>query len=289
VPQLRGKFFVALAILALLVGLAVTWLAGSVLIAPSQSIVGPPPPDLHVQDVDWTSRHGRQVFGWFGRGDPGQGAIVLLHGLRADRRSMIGRARFLKRAGYGVLLVDLAAHGENAAPHITFGLREARDVTAAIEFLKTHLPGEPIGIIGASLGGAASLLGDRDHPVAALVLEAVYTTIEEAVENRLAIRFGPVGRYLSPLLLWQMKFLLGIDPERLSPLRGIARVSSPVLFIAGGEDRHTTSAQSRTLYEHAQDPKSLWIIDGAGHLNFHQFAGSDYENRVLRFFKTHLR
>lgn len=239
--------------------------------------------------MHWATPGGQRIFGWFVKGKTGHGAIILLHALRADRRSMVGRARFLSKAGYAVLLIDLQAHGENPGPHITFGLSESRDVRAAVGYLKSRLPGERIGVIGASLGGAASLLGDQPLPVHALVLEAVYTTIEEAVKNRLALRFGDAGRYLAPLLLWQMNFRLGVDPARLSPIDRIGRISSPVLVIAGEVDRHTTIAQSRALYERATDPKSLWVIDGAGHLNFHSHAGTAYEDRVLGFFKAHLR
>jgi len=52
--------------------------------------------------------------------------VLLLHGVRADRREMLGRARFLNRLGYGILLIDLPAHGESPDDHITFGAREAR-------------------------------------------------------------------------------------------------------------------------------------------------------------------
>lgn len=279
----------ALAVLAVLFGLAACWFVGSALTAPSQAQVGAPPLDLQAEVVDWATQDGHRLHGWFVKGRPRQGAVILVHALRADRRSMVSRARFLMKAGYAVLLIDLQAHGENPGERITFGFRESRDVRAAVAYLRVRLPEERIGVIGSSLGGAASLLGQTVLPVDALVLEAVYTTIEEAVENRIAIRLGGVGRYLAPLLLWQVKFRLGVDPSSLAPITRIGGIAAPVLVIAGGKDRRTTIGQTRALFKTAPSPKSLWVIEGAGHLNFYGFAGKAYEGRVLGFLKAHLR
>jgi fermentation-respiration switch protein FrsA (DUF1100 family) len=172
---------------------------------------------------------------------------------------------------------------------MTFGFLEAQDAGEAVHYLKRRLTGGRIGVLGTSLGGAAALLGSTAASVDALVLEAVYTTLAEAVENRLEIRLGPAGRYLAHLLLWQVKPRLGIDPSVLSPIDRIGAAKAPLMLIAGSEDRRTTIAQSRRLYARAPDPKSLWVIKGARHRNLHRIAGSEYERRVLAFFGKHLR
>ena len=186
-------------------------------------------------------------------------------------------------------MFDFQGHGETPGRSMTFGFLEARDAEAAVRYLKRRLPGERIGVLGTSLGGAAALLGTTSASVDALVLEAVYTTFVEAVENRLVLRFGASGRYLSPLLLWQVRLRLALDPAVLSPIDRIGAVRAPLLLIAGSEDRRVTIAQSRRLYASAPNPKSLWVIDGARHSNFHLYAGRDYERNVLAFFSQHLR
>ena len=89
---MKRKIFIALALLALGAGLAASWIAGGILIAPHQRTVGAPPSDLRAEAVDWTSPDGRRVHGWFAKGKSGQGAIILLHALRADRRVTEERA-----------------------------------------------------------------------------------------------------------------------------------------------------------------------------------------------------
>ena len=96
-----------------------------------------------------------------------------MHGAWDTRLRMIQRARVLQGEGFSVLLFDFQAHGESPGTRITFGRLEALDATAAVGFVRSRLPGVRVGAIGASLGGAAALLGDGPLKVEALVLEAV--------------------------------------------------------------------------------------------------------------------
>ncbi len=106
------------------------------------------------------------------------GAVLLLPGIRANRLSMVDRARFLSRAGYSVLLIDFQATGETKGDHITFGWKESRDVLAAVNFIRQIDPTARVAIVGSSLGGVAALLATPPLKVDALILEEVYPTIE---------------------------------------------------------------------------------------------------------------
>ncbi|MBO0764438.1 MAG: alpha/beta hydrolase [Hyphomicrobiaceae bacterium] len=210
-----------------------------------------------------------------------------MHGVRANRLEMLGRARFLHRHGMAVLLFDFQAHGESSGAHITFGYLEALDARAAFEFLRRKTPAERIGVIGVSLGGAAAVLAELQPD--AMVLEAVYASFSKAVENRLTMRLGTLGRYLEPLLTWQMRPRLGFDPEVLQPVEHIARLHAPVLFLAGDADRHAPLNETQLLYERAHEPKELWVIAGAQHVDFHRFAPEAYERRIVDFLRLHLK
>jgi fermentation-respiration switch protein FrsA (DUF1100 family) len=202
---------------------------------------------------------------------------------------MLGRAQFLHRAGYSVLLFDAQAHGESPGDRITFGYLEALDAAAAVSFATARDPDSPVAFLGVSQGGAAALLGPSPLPVSALVLEAVYSTVQEAVANRIAIRLGEPGRLLAPLLLWQLELRLGVSAEAVAPIRGIRDIEAPLLLIAGERDRRATIEQSRTLYGAAPEPKELWVVPGAVHEDFHRLAPREYERRVLDFLKRALR
>jgi fermentation-respiration switch protein FrsA (DUF1100 family) len=202
---------------------------------------------------------------------------------------MLSRAEFLHEAGYTVLLFDAQAHGESPGHQITFGHLEALDAAAAVSFVRSQEPALPVAFLGVSQGGAAALLGPSPLPVSALVLEAVYPTIREALANRLAIRLGEPGRLLTPLLLWQLQPRLGVSSDALSPIRGIREIRAPLLLIAGERDRRTTIEQSRVLFDAAPRPKDLWVLPNAAHQDFHHLSGQEYERRILDFLRRTLR
>ena len=173
------------------------------------------PSALDVQPVSFHSQSGANIRAWLLAGSAGGGAVLLLHGVGADRRSMVARARFLHALGYSVLLPDFQAQGESGGTRITFGALESLDVEAAISFLRECCPGERVGIIGVSLGGAAALLGSGKLPADAYVLESVYPTIRQALEARLRVWLGPLG-VLSGLIASPVLAAVGADPISVS-------------------------------------------------------------------------
>lgn len=283
------KYIAVLFALLLLGGSAGAFVLGGVLSAPAQRAVGDPPPSAGMVSVKVQGESANPIAGWYGEGEPGAGAVLLLHGIRSDRRGMLGRALFLRDAGYTVMSIDLQAHGETRGEFITFGYRESRDVQAALAYLRSHAPGEMIGIIGVSLGGAAVALASPPVQADAVVLESVYSDIGRAIENRLRLRLGYPGTWLQPLLSWQIEPRLGVSPDALSPIDRIARMQAPLFIISGMEDLHTPAVETEQLFQRAREPKSLWLVAGAAHQNLHRYAGAEYERRILTFFAKHLR
>jgi pimeloyl-ACP methyl ester carboxylesterase len=286
----RGRIVAALAVVALPIGGLLG--IGYALSRPAPARLGAPPGDLGGETVRIPRTDGAPIIGWLTRGFPGQGAVLLLHPLRGNRTAMVTRARLLRRAGYSVLLVDLPAHGESGGDRITFGAHESEGARAALAYLRRALPGERVGALGASLGGASLLLGSGEpaaNAADALVLEAVYPTVEEAVADRLRIRFGPFGPPLTPLLTWQLQPQTGVTAEELRPVDRVRQLRVPLLVIAGEADRHTTLIESQRFFAAAPQPKTLWIVPRAPHGDLYASDSAGYENHVLTFFAQYLR
>lgn len=284
----RWKIFGALFFASAILGAIFVWSMGSILVAPSNRPIGDPPPNLHAQAVEFPSASGATIHGWLVAGQPGKGVVILMHGVHANRLSLVARAEFLSRAGYAVLLFDFQAHGESIGKTITFGFLESRDATAAVNFIRQKLPGEKVGVIGISLGGAAALLASPPLPVSAMVLESSFPTIYQATEDRMALRFGFLGKLATPLLTCQLKPRLGIGLDDLKPIERARKISVPKFFLAGTADRDTTLPESQALFAAAAEPKQLWLLDGAAHVDLHAFAKAEYERRILEFLGKNL-
>lgn len=152
------------------------------------------------------------------------------------------------------------------------------------------MPGRRVGLIGTSLGGAAALLGGAGAlPVQAMVLQAVYPDLRDAIFNRIAQRTGPALAALGePLLSYQSWLRYGVPPGRLAPVEAIRLYHGPVLIIGGGADRSTPAAETRSLYDAAPGPKALWLLAGLGHAATGSVWTDEYRRRVRALFARSL-
>ena len=282
------RLFVGLGLTATVILCAAVVGFGLLLSRPAAGDIGAPPADLAAESVAMISASGATLRGWFLAGRPGGGGVVLMHGVRANRLSMVQRARMLHESGFSVLLFDFQAHGESSGKRITFGHLEALDAAAAVAFAKARLPNEKIGAIGTSLGGAAALLGPTPLPVDALVLEAVYPDIGAATGNRIRSVLGsPIGSLVAPPLTYAFELLmppiLGVAPAALRPIDHIADVGAPLLIVSGTRDTRTTARETVAMFDRAREPKLLWLVDGAGHVDLESYAPDAYRAHVLAF------
>jgi dienelactone hydrolase len=284
----RRRLAAVTLVLGSAIGLGLYLVVGSILVAPAHKKVLPPPAYLHAQQLVLASRSGARLAAWLLVPEAPIGAVALLHGVRANRFDMLPRAELLWRSGYVVLVPDLQAHGESTGDRITFGYLESRDAEACLTYLREHFPDLRVGGVGVSLGGAALVLAGDSGKAEAVVLEAVFPTIVEATDNRLAMRVGALSRVLTPLLLLQLKPRLGIGVDDLRPIDSIKSLLSPILVLAGTADRHTTETQTRALFAAANDPKELWLVPGASHDDLLRFDAIGYASHVIGFLDRYL-
>src|SRR5215469_6296735 len=84
--------------------------------------------DAGVQTSD-----GLKLVGWYIPGTNGA-TIILVHGYKNDRASLLGPAALFHAHGYNVLLVALRAHDRSDGTLITFGHLELHDLAAWYAF-----------------------------------------------------------------------------------------------------------------------------------------------------------
>ena len=66
----------------------------------------------------------------------------------------------------------------------------------------------------------------------------------------------------------------------------IAEIKSPILFIAG-ENAHSLGF-SQTAYENASDPKELYIVPGANHVDLYDQVDKIPFDKIEEFFNNNL-
>ena len=180
--------------------------------------------------VTFTTPDGVSLAGrLFGPSDA-QAGVVLSHMLPADQSSWYAEADRLAAQGYRVLTFDFRGYcpgGDAGCSQGTRDLNEApTDLTAALSYLRSQGPTR-LGLVGASIGGLASLIV-ASHQTN---IPAVVTLSAPEVLN--AVAAGP------PVL---------------------AAVTGAKLFIAGLGDPTGSAQAAQDLYENSPQPKRLDIV-----------------------------
>ncbi|WP_235538604.1 alpha/beta hydrolase [Sphingomonas sp. Root710] len=270
----------------ILLGLGASWVVGAALTRPHPGPATPPSPhDLTIASADGVSLAATYL--------PGPGdrtaAILLLHPKGGSRHGFDALAAWLNRRGYATLAIDFRGHGQSTPARYSFGWDESRDAAAAFHWLKRQQHGAPVAVVGLSLGGAASLLGDGPLPADALILQGVYGDLRQAIRNRIATVTGAGPAWLlEPLLSFQTKPRIGMWPGDLSPRSRIAAYRGPLLVIGGGADRYTPPSETRALYAAAPGPKRLWFAPGASHEAVTALDTPAYRKTLLAFVQERL-
>ncbi len=275
------KWCAIFSVVGIVVLLIAAWFIGGALVAPANRVVGSPPPDLPAVSVRIESNSGTILSGWHLPLPNSNATAILLHSIRSDRRSMLSRARLLRKHGYSTLLIDFQAHGESSGNNITIGYLEKYDVSSAVEFVRKNDPNQKIAIIGSSLGGASTALAKPDVDV--IVLESVFPTLSEAVHNRVKIRLGFLHHVIAPLLLVQLNPRLGISPNQLRPIDELGKIHCPILIASGDRDKHTTLSETKRMFDAVNEPKKLVIFSGAEHIDLLTYDPLKYENEIIGY------
>ncbi len=178
----------------------------------------------------------------FGKGDVG---ILLAHMYPADQKSWYPMARKLAAKGYLVMTFDFRGYGESGGEKVIAEID--RDLEGAYRFLRPQV--RRIVLMGASMGGTASIIVASRHPVAGVV----------SLSGPMAFR--------------------GLDARK-----AIHGVKAPCLFIAAEGDRYAAGA-ARWFHDEAKGPKGLLIVPGGEHGTrlFDGPKGKKVEETIFQF------
>lgn len=267
-----------------------SWVAAWALTSPHHQSVGNVPAELprETRSVRFEATDGVKLTGWLIPRQGADTAFVLLHGHNGTRRQMIARARLLHEQGFAVLLYDARGDGESEGRLLSAGYLETADLRGALRFLETS-GYQKIGCLGVSQGAATIALAAGTLPGAVrwVILESCYPTMADAIDRRFRHYTGLPGALAGSVMVWFAERRLGLDLDRIAPIRQVPQLHCPVLIMGGEADERTLPESTRALFAAAPEPKELWIVPAAQHVDLYGFAHGDYEQHLLGFLSRH--
>ena len=221
--------------------------------------------ELGAADVWIDTRDGARLHAWWASSEGARFATLFLHGNAGNITHRAPAIREIVAAGSSVLMLDYRGYGKSIGRPTERGLYN--DGEAAFE----HLLGrgyraEQIILHGESLGTAAAVDLASRRTCAGLILEAPFTSASDVA--------GTVIPVLGPLLL-----------RSFNSAAKIGNVRAPKLFVHGDRDDIIPMRFGRALFAAAPEPKSFWVVEGAGHNDILETAGARYREHLREFYK----
>lgn len=238
---------------------------------------------LHFENITIVTEDKIKLAGWFIPNKKSKKAIIVCHGYPFDKGNILGLASFLAK-DFNLLLFDFRALGESRGGFSTGGFLEVRDFTAAVQFLKDK-GFKDIGAFGFSLG-AAVILMTNSPDIKAIVSDSSYKDLDSVLDSIFKY-FGPFGRPFIWFMKLFGKIMFNLDTSKVSPVQAISQIKVPVFLIHCENDSQIPSESSKVL--HSKKPDSqLWIIPFGDHGQGYAMMPNEYEEKVLKFFKSNL-
>jgi pimeloyl-ACP methyl ester carboxylesterase len=208
--------------------------------------------DLHIPVEGKTQIHAW----WVPAQQPTSTVILYFHGnaeLLEDEAD--NEVPFFHQTGANLLMVDYRGYGGSS--HLqTTGRTTAEDARAAMRYLREQrqVPDANIVICGWSIGtGVATQLALEAPEASGLILISPITSVYD-VANQVW-----VFRYVLRPAQW-LSSVNAFDNKAK-----IASIHMPVLIMTGSEDPIAEPWMAKTLYQRANEPKTMRIIEGASH------------------------
>ena len=293
---LRLALVVGGAIVALLV-VALLWFTNSLargLLRPSRKPLALTPEQvgLALEDVRIAGPRG-EMAAWYLPASNGC-TLICCHGIHDNRGQWLEQvARLHERSGYGALLFDFAGHGQSEGDTVTYGVRERDDVVAIITWLRARgdVNMDGLAIMGYSLGAIAATLAAATLPeLRALVIESGFADLQHDIAQ-LFTRFTHLPAFpLANLVVWWGQRLADVRLSDIRPALMIGQVSPRATLIIA--DLHDELADEpydgERLFAAAGEPKELWQVEDAGHVQAYWRRPEEWVARVGDFLDRYL-
>ncbi|KMN10414.1 alpha/beta hydrolase [Pseudomonas helleri] len=246
---------------------------------PGQPIT-PTAAGLAYKDVNLTAADGTQLHGWWLPAKPGvplKGTVLHLHGNGGNLAYHLGAVAWLPGQGYQVLMLDYRGYGLSQGKP---GLPAVyQDIDAAFDWLEQQpsVQGQPLIVLGQSLGGAMGVHYLSQHPQQRARLKAV-------VLDGVPASYREVGQFAlsTSWLTWPLQVPLSwLVPDADSAVYAMPDIKDvPVLIFHSMDDPIVPLSNGIRLYQAAPPPKVLQLTRG-GHVQ--TFGDPTWRQVMLRY------
>lgn len=215
--------------------------------------------DYRYEEHFFSSSQGALLHGWMFRSKgPSRGLIVVTNGMRYNMSERFKKWTWVLEEGYDLFIYDYRGYGGSVGEVDMFGFVD--DVTAAITYSHQLAPTLPMVLVGQSMGGSFVIdaVAKSDYPyVRLLIIDSTMIGFAKAADALIKKHF----------LLWPLIWVPdAITPKGVDAIDFVDKTKTATLFVVGQSDSVIPPEHSLELYIKAEEPKALWIVENAEHV-----------------------
>ncbi len=200
-----------------------------------------------IKQVVITTDDDETLEAWHLPTQPGRPTILHFHGNAGSISDRSERLRYYQRQGIGALFVSYRGYGTSSGSPTESGL--VNDAQAAHRWLRSKgVEASKIAVIGESLGAAVAVQLAVRKKISTLVLEAPFTSTVDVAKTH----------------YWWLPVNL-LMKDRFESIKLIKDISVPVLVVHGELDEVTSVDQGKQLFDAANRPKNIHIVEDSSH------------------------
>lgn len=223
------------------------------------------PAGLKYDDVWFKSDDGTQLHGWYCPIDKPRATILIAHG---NGGHLASRVEWLKNLQSNLrvstFLFDYRGYGRSeGTPTVEGAINDAKAARKKLSQL-TKLKDSEMLLMGESFGGAIVVQLAAESAPRGLILQSTFSSLRDIADHHY------------PKLSWL------VPKNKLDSVKAISAVRAPLLLSHGTADNTIPLALGEKLFTAANEPKTLVLVQGAGHNNW---LTEDYRHQLDTFIK----
>ncbi len=242
------------------------------------------------EEVSIPAKNNCTLYGWLMKRDSGFPTLILVHGWGRNVERTLPYIRHLSDKDFNLLTFDSRHHGSSDRDDFSTMVKFAEDISATLDFIHRdkYFANKSIGLVGLSIGGAASIFAASNDPrISSVVTVGAFANPLDVMKQQLKqhhMPYIPVGWGVITLL----QSRVGFKFADVAPEKHISHSDADFLLIHGDKDETIPPAHLRRLYDASKDGNaSMWLIENRNHSDCH--LEEDFWLRISEHFQKTLK
>jgi len=248
----------------------------------------------HVKKQTWQleSRDHLKLVAWYIPSAGAKKTVVLAHGFAGNKSLMGAWAGMYHELGYNVLVPDARAAGASQGQAVGYGWLERRDNLQWAKAVVKRTATTQIVMSGISMGAAGMTMASGEHQIPqikAYVVDSPFTSAKAIISYQAGQLYHLPAFPLVDVTSGITKLRAGYTFGEADAVAQIRRNHLPIMIISGTKDTFVPTKMGKTLYRNAHQPKTLWLVKGAGHTTAITQGYAAYKQHVKTFLDHYVK